>query len=449
MALIERFQIRTKWTMTIIRISLIALGAILVYLQTVMALVAFCPPAGPVDFFQEWSSGREVLAGRPAYPDLREATPRLLGVPPDSSEQPVLVNAHPPVAILLSLPFACLSYSTAVEIWRALSFGLIFACTLAIKRELGHLPAAIRLPYLVPAFLLLTSGPVALTIFQGQLHAVLLAIIVGAWCADRAGREQIAGALLGLAGAIKLSPILLLGYFLIRYRWRAVCAGVLVFVAANALVFFILGPSIFSEYLAVLPQVAPHRSNLANAALPGFWAKLFNPAPGRVIAPLVQSQGIDLLGTCTSIATITILAAVAIRRASARGHKDLAFGVAVIALLLVGPLIWEHTLLVLVLPLGILAHGWAAWGKPRRTLFLSTVVAVWLIPYTFRIIALKIHCAPLPPWITVTFLSYQCYALLILFALSITMRDSLVRAGSEELLPVRCSPPPFATEVQR
>src|SRR5262249_15021906 len=154
-----------------------------VYLQGVETLYAVWPPKTPVDFFQEWSSATEVLAGRPAYPDLNEAAPRLLGTGLGDSPEAIQVNAHPPPAVLLGLPFALLSFPVATEVWRLLSLVLIFACAVVVFRQLGPLPSPLTPPPLVVLIVFLTSGPVALTIHQGQLNAVLLALVIGSWWA--------------------------------------------------------------------------------------------------------------------------------------------------------------------------------------------------------------------------------------------------------------------------
>jgi Glycosyltransferase family 87 len=396
----------------------IGLAFLAVLLQGLVTLVAIWPPTIAVDFFQEWSSAREILAGRPAYPELREAVPRLLGVPVGIDPDTVLVNAHPPASILLGLPLAYLSYPAAVGVWRFLSMGLIWSCVIVIRRQLGPMPPALAPPLTV------TSNPVALTIFQGQLNGVLLSLIVGAWWADRVGREPLAGVLVGLAGAIKLNPMLLLGYFAVRSRWRAVTAGVLAFMAANFLAVVILGPGVFREYTSVMSRVAEHRSGRTNAALPAIWAKLFYPAQGRPIVPLLRSPRLYQLGALASVVAVVIPAAVSISRAQSRSEKDRAFGLIITTLLLVGPLTWAHTLLMLMLPVAVMARDWPGWSKRSRGLFLVAVAAVWLMPYTlYNALAhfdseLANHETQAPPWITLTAYSYQCYALLILFALA-------------------------------
>src|SRR5271157_594477 len=71
---------------------------------------------GGNDFFQDWTSARNVLEGRPAYLPLSEAAalygPKLGGRPAVIPRLPW--NAHPPTSVLATLPLALLDYLDAV-----------------------------------------------------------------------------------------------------------------------------------------------------------------------------------------------------------------------------------------------------------------------------------------------------------------------------------------------
>ncbi len=71
-----------------------------------------------VDFFQDWSSAREALAGRSAYPNLTDVAARLLGDTGQHDSLAPRFNPHPPVSVLLCLPLARLDYDVALLIWR-------------------------------------------------------------------------------------------------------------------------------------------------------------------------------------------------------------------------------------------------------------------------------------------------------------------------------------------
>jgi len=88
---------------------------------------------GGNDFFQDWTSARNVLEGRPAYLPLSEAAalhgPKLGGRPAVIPRLPW--NAHPPTSVLATLPLALLDYLDAVTISTHSSpctFGWCFCC---------------------------------------------------------------------------------------------------------------------------------------------------------------------------------------------------------------------------------------------------------------------------------------------------------------------------------
>jgi hypothetical protein len=141
------------------------------------------------------------------------------------------------------------------------------------------------------------------------------------------------------------------------------------------------------------------------------------------MVPVLRDPVLSELGALASVIAILSLAAIAVRRARSCAEQDRAFGLTVTAFLVVGPLSWAHTLLLLMLPIAVLAHDWSDYSKTRKTLFLTSAVGVWLAPYTvYSVLALH-DTLPAHPWITFTAYSYQLYALLILFALGLRVGD--------------------------
>src|SRR5262245_35710431 len=106
-----------------------------------------------VDFFQDWSSAREVLDGRSAYPDLSGAAARLLGETKVSDSLAPRINPHPPVSVLLCLPLAALDYGKALWVWRLATVAVVIASiiSLAVGLRLSPAPAVATAQLLVLA----------------------------------------------------------------------------------------------------------------------------------------------------------------------------------------------------------------------------------------------------------------------------------------------------------
>lgn len=91
-----------------------------------------------IDFYQDWSAGRDFLLGESIYQPQRENFARHrahLGFEPTAV--PILdVNAHPPTLVLLTLPLATVDYVTAFRIWSGLGLLFLFASVALLLRQL-------------------------------------------------------------------------------------------------------------------------------------------------------------------------------------------------------------------------------------------------------------------------------------------------------------------------
>ena len=279
----------------------------------------------------------------------------------------------------------------------------------------------------------------------GQLTLILLLLITGAWAAERSGWACLAGALLGTATCIKLFPGFLFIYYALRGRWKVVLVGLLTIAGLTTLTASILGIDAYRSYLfTVLPEIQWFRVGWNNDSVWGFWSRLFDPAPEHVrdrslTEPLFYSPILaKTLSLISSAMMVGILAwAVRLRSRHDAGSEDprsvvndLTFTLAVTAMLLVSPICWEHYLLLLLAPLAIVWINLPA-SRFARTLFLTIVVAFWLgYPVTWTAFGLNGRTAT--PVNSLGILSYQFYALVGFFALTLMI---LRRGDSPGLSP--------------
>src|SRR5262245_14303444 len=100
--------------MTIARPALPAVGQVLWTALLLGAVAAVCirqsAPAHGDDFVQDYVSARAFLAGEPPYQDAAGLRERFGFLP---HGQPLPLNPHPPLAILLVVPFAVFPFATA------------------------------------------------------------------------------------------------------------------------------------------------------------------------------------------------------------------------------------------------------------------------------------------------------------------------------------------------
>lgn len=137
-------------------------------------------------------------------------------------ELPTPVFNLPPAAAGIAVPFAVLGRGPGGSIWQLLGLaGLVFAIICAVRVN--------RIPYglsLAGIGMLLYAGyrefPAHITL--GNVNQIMLAILAGFVWTYLRGHYRIAGALLGLAIAIKVWPLALLPLVLRERQWQALAA---------------------------------------------------------------------------------------------------------------------------------------------------------------------------------------------------------------------------------
>jgi hypothetical protein len=383
------------------------------------------PPRDVVmDFFQEWASARNLFNGLPIYTSHNVTIERYLGTMVPGSLV-VEVNAHPPPSVLMVMPLAALDYFDAVLVWNLISLAALGVSLWIVARQL-ELPVSWWSVF--PAVtLILLCGPLQQQNAQGQLNLILLLLLTGTWAADRSGKPRLAGALLGAAAAIKLFPAFLLLYFVVRRQWRVVWSALVSLATISALTLAVLGFEAYRAYFVdVMPRVERFLSWWNNASLTGICRKLFGPATEK---PWLVWK-VEPLWNCPTLARVLALVLSAmtvaivlwtIRNARTRADLDLAFSLAMTAMLLVSPITWDHYFLLLLVPLTIVWIRLPATGM-ARAVFTLIVVAFWLPPRLLSRVLLQGEGTGIAtPAQALSVLSLQFYALLALFLLGIVV----------------------------
>ncbi len=343
---------------------------------------------GGNDFFQDWTSARNVLEGRPAYLPLSVAAalhgPKMGGRPAVIPRLPW--NAHPPTSVLATLPLALLDYLDAVTLWNVLGLIAITASLALIFRELRFPVAAWSILPIVTLGLL--CGPVRGQISQGQWNAPLLLLLTLAWVAGRRGRDSWAGIWVGSALTLKLFPVFFFLYFVIQRRWRALIAACLWSVALSLVTIAALGLDAYRDYYnLVLPTLREFRSGWNNASLQAFWLKNFAVGAnhyGLYAEPMVRGPLLAQTGIVLSYAAVLVTTFFFVKWSkpicsSNSKYEDLRYSLTMVTMLLLAPVCWDHYLLLLALPLALV---WSGLGRSnfQRLAFLLLVAAVWVGP---------------------------------------------------------------------
>lgn len=203
------------------RLRHLAAGTVLLALLGHAVVLAVWPAAHTLLIdLQVYRAGAEhLLAGQPLY-----AGGVLLDLP----------FVYPPFAALAFVPMLALPLPVLKLLWTAGGVAVLGWVAHRGLRDLG-VPAGPWLRWGVAGVVALASwlDPVRTTLYLGQINLVVLALVLADLLGRPGGRWRGVG--VGLAAALKLTPLLFVGYLLVTRRWRAAATALGTFGAAAAL----------------------------------------------------------------------------------------------------------------------------------------------------------------------------------------------------------------------
>jgi hypothetical protein len=218
-------------------IPAVAIGVVIT-IQTVYFTRGFIPG----DAFTYLAAGERLNDGHLLYalsPGDRE-----VGLKPPYWTVPLL--SPPPIAVLFR-PLAMLPNDLGPYVWWAFCIGSIVVTTLLMMR---------RRPILIGVAVLLLSIPLVYEIGVGNLNALLIAGIVGAWYLFTRGREAAAGVAIAGMTALKLTPVVLAWWLITQRRWSAFRAFIVAGLAITAISVAGAGLPAHLEYLGIIRQTS-------------------------------------------------------------------------------------------------------------------------------------------------------------------------------------------------
>lgn len=294
------------------------------------------------------AGGEHVLAGDPLY-----AGGVLLDLP----------FVYPPFAAVLFAPLALLPLGLLKVLWTGAGVVLLAYVVRRCVPRAGW-PVAVLVAVVATAL-----DPVRTTLYLGQINIVLLALVAG----DLLGRpdSRLRGVGVGLAAAVKLTPLLFVLYLVATRRWRAAATAMATFVAAVGLGFLLAPADSVRFWVEGTFFAADRISDVAgpsNHSLHGLLARM-------------GVDGLPWLAGAAVVGAVTIVLAVQAHR---RGDEVLALTVCGLGSAGLAPFAWSHHY-VWVVPLAVLlgtraltGDRWAAAGLAG--VLAATVAVVTALP---------------------------------------------------------------------
>ena len=343
---------------------------------------------GPNDFCQDYWSAVAVLHGQAVYPPIYCWAGYM--------HLPVAVeyNSHPPTSILLYAPFGLLPKIPATMLWGFLSLAAYLASGWLLLRSL-HWPTLQGLAIFAVGSLFWQPAVQAIQVLN--MGQVLLLLLVVVWLLDRQQRNAWAGVVLGMAGLLKIWPLVILVIPLLQRRWRLVAAAGCVVLLGSLAAFIVEGPSAFLAYAGPIRiNEQDWITHAGNESVAGTVAGLFTGFRGAVFPPVALVPGIP---QNTAILLGELLGAVLMgggvwllfwkrRLLQDETGKLIAWGFVVTLILLAFPLTWPWGTITELLPITTLAL--ALRRLPCPSLWWRVLIGASLlflsVPYTPQLI---------------------------------------------------------------
>lgn len=286
---------------------------------------------------------------------------------------PDLPFTYPPIAAVIFSVLSVVPLPVAIAVVLLINLAaFVTLCLISASRQYGWGTLALVVGLAVAGGSVLLE-PVRQTLWFGQVN-VVLGMLVAADCLLPRTRWP-RGMLIGLAGAVKLTPVFFVLFFLPRRQWRPVFTAAASFVGSG-LLGFVLAPSDTRTYwfgaLLDISRVG-RMSYASNQSILGALDRLALP-----------KAVITSLWVVLSLA-IVVLAWIVVLRARRAGEELTALLAVAVAELLVSPISWAHHWVWIAPALLLLTSP--AWHRRQLLLVAGLpVVAVfttgppWLFP---------------------------------------------------------------------
>ena len=212
---------------------------------------------GLIDFTVYYNYARIFLSGRSPYGPEYTA-----GIPFN----------YPPSSFLLFAPISFLPKQTAQLVFTATSL-LFFVI---ITNHLIKLFIKSKPTRLLLLILLMQNFPTKFTLVTGQVNLIVLSVLTISFATDKNNKETLSGIFWGIASMLKLTPLSLGLYFIIRKRYKALIVGLSLFILGNAVILTVSPQSIyyFRHHLPVLLASTGLTTTLYDQSIRAFLARI-------------------------------------------------------------------------------------------------------------------------------------------------------------------------------
>jgi hypothetical protein len=264
---------------------------------------------------------------------------------------------HPPTTPFWFLPLAPYDYATMANIVALLGWAMTLVQVAIVVFTLRF-----PVPYAVTVLVfgaVAASAPALEHARVIQLSAWIGFAYAVAWRSLRQRRDWLGGVALGLACTIKPFPGVIVFFLLLRGRFRAVAFALSSFLVVAAVMAWRWGLQAWSLFFAQQNAIAARwLGSLRNSSIHGVlrWALRPNACTPPKLAPdTISWLGLGAAGLVLVVALMVTW--VAFRRQPDEPTFDRSFATFAVLSAFLNPWVWEHYLLILILPVLIAVHA--------------------------------------------------------------------------------------------
>ncbi len=283
-----------------------------------------------------------------------------------------LVHASETPPFLLSFePLTRLRPRVAFWIWTAINFSaLAIAMCLLLAYRRG--PPA-RTAWLL-AGLMLMSAPVNLNFYWGQSQLIVLALMVAAMRSMERDRDGSAGLMIAAAALLRAYPLLLVGYFVFRRKWRAVFFATAGIAAGGLATVAILGLSQTLSFVHAALWLTDYRvvTRVDNLSLGPFVSRMFWALTGTAPGPSA-----DWLRRAAIAIADAVVLGLTIRATLSDPDRDdtdwRIYSLWIATALMLTPVGWHHYLVLLAIPFVQMVASAASERSSSRAIWMAAL----------------------------------------------------------------------------
>jgi hypothetical protein len=263
-----------------------------------------------------------------------------------------IFNVNMPTTSLIMLPLVKFDYSTARIIWTIFNLFILFAAVLFLIQKFDY--KEFWAPLILILFL--SYQPLYANILFGQAYILIFCLIIVAWYAYVSGNEKMLGVAIGLIFIFKSSSFLFWLFLLLQKRWKSILWGLL---TVSVVILFSLPWIGFNAWQTYAGKITgfvsnPSLSVTAYQTLYSYFHHLTSFNQQWNPEPLIN---LPLLGNLLSIFSVLIIAGVSSFIAFKQNKSEIAFGIFIIAGLIISPVSLDYHYTILLLPILMLINN--------------------------------------------------------------------------------------------